>query len=238
MFEWAEKLLTLQELDMRLATLEKQVAEVPARQQAADADFTHEMQELEQAKRVLREHEAAVKRIEAEIAICQEKKRSFQSKSALIKNNEEYRGALLQIDACDSVVKALENDEIEQMFAVDAAKAVVDEKNRAAAAARQRVEAVKAELGAGRLVWEEESVRLRPLREEALARVELEALREYQRIRQDRTDVKSRPCVVPVEEDGCCARCQMRMTPHLVQEIKRGKLICCPSCNALLYDAR
>lgn len=238
MFEWAEKLLTLQELDMRMATLEQHIAAVPARQSAAETDFAHATQELEQAKRTLREHEAAVKRIEAETATLLEKKRNFQSKSALIKNNTEYRAALLQIDACDSAIKALEGQEIEQMLEVDAAKARVEVKKQAGAEAHKQGEAVKAEMEGGKKVWEEELVRLRPQQEAALAQVEIEILREYQRMRHDRTDIKTRPCVVPVEEDGCCNRCKMRMTPHAVQEIKRGKPVFCASCNALLYDAR
>ena len=234
MHDWAIKLLAVQELDIRLAKIAEQMALVPAKQAEADQLFNAESQAFEQAKQRLKEYEVAAKTLENEIAVEQEKKRNFQSKTILIKNNEEYRAALLHIEMCDQVIKNLEDQQLEKMFEIDTLKQDVADRQQEVEQAKKRTQGVKEEYQTLKENCEKQYAQLKIERDQAAAEADPELLRRYTHLRSGRNYNPTQPCLVPIM-DGACGRCRMRMTAQICQDTINGKNVACPSCAAMLY---
>ena len=90
MQDWTHKLLALQDIDLQLAKINEQLAQVPQKQKEAEALFQAESQDYEKVRQQVKQAELALKQLDNQIAMQQDKKRDFQSKTILIKNNDEY----------------------------------------------------------------------------------------------------------------------------------------------------
>ncbi|MFA6929477.1 MAG: hypothetical protein WCT05_04060 [Lentisphaeria bacterium] len=231
---WAEKLLAVQNIDIRLAKIAEQLAQVPVKQAEADVLFETEFQAFEQAKKNLKEAEVSAKSLENESTVQLEKKRNFQSKTILIKNNEEYRAALLQIEMCDQVIKHLEDQQLKKMFELDTLKNELESRKRDVEAAKKRAQGVKEEYQTLKENCEKQYTQLQEERKNAIVGVDPEQLRRYDHLRSGRNVDQTRPCLVPIIE-GSCGRCRMRMTAQTCQDTINGRIVFCPSCAAFLY---
>ena len=234
MHDWAKKLIMIQEMDIRIAKIAEQLNQVPVKQQEADALYINESKDYEQAKLQLKELEVAAKHLENEIASQAEKKRVFQSKTILIKSNDEYKSALLQIEMCDQVVKNLEDQQLELMFKIETARTDVSNKKQAVEHAKKRAASVKEDLEVLKKTCEEQIAVISQERAAAVPTADPKLMKKYEHQRNGRNNSPLQPCVIPIR-DGVCSRCRMCMTPQICQDVAKGKIVFCPSCSGLLY---
>jgi len=234
MHDWAEKLIAIQDLDIRIAKISEQLSQIPVKQQEAESLYANENQDYEQSKLQLKELEVSARTIENEIAIQNDKKRTFQSKTILIKNNDEYKAALLQIEMCDQVVHTLEDQQLELMFKIEAARQNVSSRRQAVEQAQKRAASVKEDLEVLRKTCEEQIARISRERTAAVPAADPELVKKYEHLRNGRNHNQSQPCVIPIL-DGVCSRCRMHMTPQTCQDVLKGKIVLCPSCSGMLY---
>ena len=234
MQDWTHKLLALQDIDLQLAKINEQLAQVPQKQKEAEALFQAESQDYEKVRQQVKQAELALKQLDNQITLQQDKKRDFQSKTILIKNNDEYRAALLHIESCEQVIKNLEDQQLEKMLELDQLKEERELKNKSLAQASARADIVKQEYATLEENCRQQMELLREKATNAAAEIEPELLAQYRHLRAGRNHNPSRPCVVAMVE-GSCGRCRMRMTPQTCQDTINGKVISCPECAAILY---
>ncbi|MBP1583769.1 MAG: hypothetical protein J6866_07425, partial [Victivallales bacterium] len=229
MQDWAKALVDLQEFDIRAARIEQELSGIPAKQAELENLFSSEQKALDEAQSALKALELNIRSLENEINVNLEKKRTFQSKTILIKNNEEYKAAMLQIEMCDKVISDLEDKQLEAMEAAEKAKAEVAAMKKTRDNARRRADGVNAELQELKANCEAMLAEMKPEREALVKRVEPELLVQYERQRSSRNASRTAPCVVPVM-DGKCGRCRMRLTPQHCQNAFAGRKVNCPIC--------
>jgi hypothetical protein len=77
---------------------------------------------------------------------------------------------------------------------------------------------------------------------EAISKTDAEAgaprtdyLASYNRLRASKSHPKTVGCVANLE-DMACGRCHMSVTAQLKNETRKGKMVFCPSCGAILYS--
>ncbi|NMA43611.1 MAG: hypothetical protein GX946_09555 [Oligosphaeraceae bacterium] len=235
MQDWTVKLLALQEIDLQLTKINGQLAQVPLKQEEAEALYQNENQACEKTRQQVKEGEVALRQLDNEITMLQNKKRDFQSKTALIKNNDEYRAALLHIESCDHSIKTLEDQQLEKMLELDQLKEQYEQDKKDMEQAKARAEIVKQEYATLAENCREQIDILTAEAEKAAAEIEPELLSRYRQLRSGRNRNSGRPCVVPLI-DGSCGRCRMRMTPQTCQDTANGKVVSCPECAAILYS--
>ena len=235
MQDWAQSLVDLQEVDIKAAKIEQKLAAFPAKQSEVEKLYAGEQAALEASQAALKDAELRNRKYENEINVNLEKKRTFQSKTILIKNNDEYKAALLQIEMCDKVISDLEDQQLAAMEDIETAKADVEVKKKAMEAARRRAEDVIAELQKQKTACAEQLAKMKLQREELAKKVEPMLLAQYERQRSSKTANPTAPCVVPVES-GTCGRCRMRLTPQLCQDALAGRKVTCPICGAIVYQ--
>jgi len=235
MQDWAQSLVDLQEVDIRTAKIEQELAALPAKQAEVEKLYAAEQAALNASQAALKDAELRNRKYENEINVIMEKKRNFQSKTILIKNNDEYKAAMLQIEMCDKSISDLEDQQLAALEDIETAKADVEIKKKAMDLAKRRAEGVIAELQELKVSCEEQLAAMKPEREELAKRVEPALLAQYERQRSSKTVSRTTPCVVPVME-GVCGRCRMRLTPQHCQDALAGRKVTCPICGAIVYQ--
>jgi predicted nucleic acid-binding Zn-ribbon protein len=238
MHDWVESLLALQELDIRMAKMDEQLRSLPEKRKEAEKQYAAESEALNIAQAAYKEAELASRKYDGEISALQEKKRTFQAKSALIKNNEEYRAALLQIELCDHAVAELEEKQIEAMLALDGMKEKVLLCEQNLASGKKRAEGILEDLKTLAANCQAQNDELQARRPELLKPFaerypDEPYLERYTRLRAGRGNPTT-PCVVPVLDESC-GRCRMKVTAQLKNDTINGKLVLCPNCSAMLY---
>jgi predicted nucleic acid-binding Zn-ribbon protein len=233
MHEWMQNLLNLQEKDLRLAKIEAQVAGVPRDKAKATDELKADEALVAAAKEAVRTAEKAIKSAELDAEGLRTKMRDFQAKSAMIKNNEEYKAALHQADACRKQVAECEDREIKSMEELERAKRNLEQQEKRLAAARQRVAEIVTDLDTRQRNCQQEIDKLKQERQTFLSCIPADMLKRYDRLRQGRYRAEHRS-FVPIR-DGVCDGCHMNVTAQVRVNTIKGQLCSCGNCGRLLY---
>ncbi len=235
MREWVEKLLDLQDKDLRIKRLQEQVDSVPAEKERAQNESRAAEERSAQAKQALQTVQMAIKDVEIKIDATQTKMREFQSKTTMIKNNEEYRAALTHIEHSRADVAKLEDQELILMEELERARERLNRENKALEIAKDRVnELVKdLETRAGNCGAQIE--KLKTLRDQAAVHVPANMLSLYDRIRKSKKRQNGLPVFVPLR-DGFCENCHMKATAQVKMNVVKGLSVACEYCGTLLYS--
>ena len=234
MHDWARSLVNLQNLDIQIGHLEEIMAQIP--QKIADVQklYQNETAEFEAAKKNTQDAELEIRAVEKNIAAINEQKRNFQSKTAIIKSNDEYRAALIQIEMCDKQISEAETNMLAGMDKLDALKAVLQEKSDSLAAAKKHAEDVCKKFKDEEAECKAKIAELQSQRPELASKVDEELLSKYERLRTAKRHKPTQPVVVSVN-DGCCGRCRIAVTAQVLNNTHKGQVVFCGSCGAMLY---
>jgi predicted nucleic acid-binding Zn-ribbon protein len=236
MVEWVDKLLAVQDMDLRVDQLRQQVQAVPAQKAEAEKLLRDAQEAADQAKHALLEEEKALKTLEIEADTIREKKRDFQSKSTMIKSNEEYKAAMHQIEVCDKHIEDVEDRELELMEDIETAKEELSARQRELSAAKTRIAEMHEDLDRLAKKCKAELETLGVKRDPALEAVPADAAKRYSRLRKSmqarRLDSR---VLVPVRDGVCCDRCRMNVTAQTRMNARKGMLVTCGNCGAMLY---
>ncbi len=234
MEKWIQRLLLLQEKDLRIRTLEQQIALVPAEKEEAGTLLEGAEREAKAAHDEVIEKEKAVKDTEITIQGFQEKLRIFMSKTALIKDNDEYKAALSQIEQAREQISEHETRELILLEEVDEARSRLAEAKKRLEQTRDRVREMIADLDTRVRNFQALLDQLREERKAAFAATPADKRAMYERLRQS-PKFAGRAILVPVRE-GICDGCHMRVTAQMRMDVRKSLLVRCQNCGALLYD--
>jgi len=190
---------------------------------------------LADAKAQLQDREKALKAFEIKADSIREKMRDFQSKSAFIKNNEEYRAAMTQVDNCKKQIEGVEDDELGVMEEIEQARARLAARKKEFKAAESRVAEMIADLDTRLKNCGGQIEKLRAARAKAIRDVEPAIAKRYDRlIKKPSRGGRSRRVLVPILED-VCDRCHMNVIAQIRMNARKGMLASCENCGAMLY---
>ena len=234
MYEWVERLLALQDKDLRILRLEQQIRSVPTEKEHAHTLMKEAEEAFAGAKVQVQDDEKAIKVVEVDVESVQTKMRDFQAKSALIKSNEEYRAALAQIDGCKRQISGLEDQELVLLEKLDESRALLAKRTKELNATRERIAELCSDLdtraeNCGAQLAAEQASRV-------AARKELpsDVVKRYERQWATRQRAADKRVFVPVRE-GCCDRCHMKVTAQTRMNVRKGQAQGCEMCGAMLY---
>ena len=237
MLDWVKALLELQELDISVAKLEATLAGIPVREAETKKMYQSESEASDAAKKGVQDIELTIRRLEGEISSFKTQKENFQAKTSLIKNNDEYRAALLQIEQCDKAISEAEDKQLVAMDELEAARKVFADRNATLQEAKKKAESVFAALETEKANCQKEIAALSARRPDLAAAVEPAVLKRYDRLRTAKNNHPTNPCFVPAD-DGNCGRCHLTVTAQEHNDTLKGKVVACNFCGALLYSAK
>ncbi|MDJ0852355.1 MAG: C4-type zinc ribbon domain-containing protein [Myxococcota bacterium] len=233
MIEGLRQLIDLQHLDEELFAAEEENKALPGRRQELAERREAVQAELEAARQVLRDLEAAQRRAETEVQDAQALLTRLEGQQFQVKSNDAYTALLHEIEQAKEAISAGETRILEAMEALDGARervaeaekqaestlAGVAEQERAADEREKQLTARIAELG--------------ELRARKCDDVDAELLAHYVRIGKRR-----RPVLARVQKETCLG-CRVKVPPQTQIELLRGdELMTCTTCHRILIHDR
>lgn len=234
MLEAIEKLLILQERDLRIERLTAELEQIPAQRAALQGRTSSSQAALDAAKKRVMEIESRRKELELEVKALKERIDKYSNQQLLTKKNDEYRALANEIENCKQQITGIEDREIECMEETEAAQRSVKSAQAVADGARKDMESQVGELDQRETTLKSELAEVETARDAAAALVESAAMNRYQRL----LDGKGGRVVVGIQH-GVCGGCHM-LLPTQVRVQVRGnqEVITCPNCARILYYTR
>ena len=227
-----EKLLVLQEHDVRIRQIERELRDIPERKKDEESRLATHKAEAAGAEEHQKGRQAAIKELELEVASRREKILKLRGQQMSLKTNKEFQAVDSEIRTVENEISELENKELELM-------ALLEDANLALAARRKALTEEDAVVQRDVSAWdgrakalEAELTGLRAKRTEAATHVRQTAWMGL----YDRVFSRKDNALVPIE-NGVCGGCHMQLPPYVVHEMKKqDTLVTCNYCGRLLYN--
>jgi len=234
MKEHLDRLIALQEADLRLEEIAERKRRIPelveaARQPLLTAQATRDSLKQE-VDRLSKDRKSCEQDLaEQEQAISKLQDRTTKGE---IKTNREYQAHLVEIELAKKKKGEIEEQLLILMDQVDTKKKDLAQAEAAAKEADKRLTAEKASLEGSVGALEEELAALRQKRETMVVAIEPSLLRTYEKLRRS----KKGHALAGVSKDGSCMACRLHVQPQVVAEVKRAATIhTCEHCQRILY---
>ena len=225
-------LIALQDLELKIAFLQKQISEVPVKidsyqielQQlhAAHQERTSRLQELGKQRRAL----------EGGVDLMRAKLSKLRDQLMLVKTNKEYTAMLHEIKMAEDEIRAEEDRVLEIMEQMETLEA---ELNNRMGDLNKRVAELEAEIRKTESSipgMEAEMDKLRGNQASMESLIESELLNRYRRIADAR-----RGLGLAEAKDELCTACHVRIRPQVLADILRtGDIFVCDSCSRILFS--
>ncbi|HEY1847636.1 MAG TPA: hypothetical protein VGG37_00455 [Opitutaceae bacterium] len=228
-----EKLLILQDRDLKRLGIEAQQKAVPREIAAVEQRIATEKAAIDAAKGEVREFESKKKILETEIGSAETQRGKYQTQQMAVKKNDEYQALGNEIQNTQRHIDELEGKELEAMYAIDEA--------------RKRFASAEATLKAN-IAGHESRIRSMKERGGSLSSEHAEAVTAVEQARSavspagleayDQAAHRRMPAVVPIQ-GGKCGGCHLKVSSE-VESAARGKgteseFVNCDQCGQLVY---
>ncbi len=227
-----EKLLIIQDHDLRILKFERELADIPLRKKAIDSMLDEHRQAVNAAKDVLKSRQAGIKACEQEIVTYRDKIRKYREQQMQLKNNQEFRAMENEIGGVEKLIRQAEDRILEIMETVEAAQSEVKLREDALQTEEKGVthEFSAVEGRGGEIKVELD--RIKQLRATYVADVDPARLAQYERFFKN----KKAKVLVAVEDNGTCGGCHMKLPPYICHDAKKQlDVVACGYCGRMLY---
>ena len=225
-----EKLLELQGVDAQIARLTAEVAALPKRMSAIEAQLAGTRSQVDKAKSAISANLADRKKLEARIQDEQGKISKYREQSLAVKTNEQYKALLHEIQFAEQEIRACEDRILEGMVGNEDLE--------------KRLKAAEAELKAETADIEREKIEARSVTAKDEAELaewnaKRDALRNGispQHLAYFDRVAAARKTALAEARDHKCSACQVMLRPQTYNEVRTNQqIIACDSCQRLLY---
>lgn len=224
-------LIKLQRIDLERKRALGEREDNPRQVAVAEEELAAAEAEVEAAKARVEALRKERRGLEGEIEEGEEKQKRGQHRLLEVKNNQEYKAMLKELEHGREANRHKEDRVLALMEEITATEKALTEAEAALAERRQGTAERIGELMAAQARFEEEAVRLEERRHEVVAGLSIELVAKYDFIRSRRNGT----AVVPVL-DAVCQACHMDIPPQRFNELQRSEvLMTCPSCSRIIF---
>ncbi len=229
-----EKLLILQDRDLRIRGLRAELSRIEPERQVFQARAAEAQATLEASRNRLKQLESERKALELEVETKKEQIARYANQQLQTRKNDEYRALSHEIETCNRDIFKIEDREIELMEQAEAAQKTIAQATQTAAKARALMDEQLASLGTREQNLKKELAGLEANRQELEAAVDESARGRYERLVRS----KGEHVVVGVQH-GVCGGCHMRVPPQLLVQCQaQQEVVTCSNCGRILYYTR
>ena len=231
MKDWIINLLALQTADLRTKKMHSRLREIPKEKQEITNSLSSEKDKVESAKEKLLEIEKEIRKIESKVDGVREKIKSFQSKSVMVKKNEEYKALLSEIETCKVTIGGFENKQIELLDKLEENKKTLNKAQNAYEHMSTEADENIEELDELAESLKTEIDKMLSARKMLIKKVEPSTFSMYSRLIKKSGEPLSRI------HNNTCGNCHLKLTPQTLNDAKKGMISTCDSCGHLIYFA-
>ena len=224
-------LLALQERDLAVATVQKELDALRPEEEVLDAELDAQTKALEEAQRAVTAAEARRQELETRIAGYKQMQERRRQQLEYVRGAKEAATMMAEIDMARSVLVKEEADFLRSAdWVIEAEKKLKDQTKAHAAVVAQQAEA-RAALAERRAAIEARLAEAVGARVSTAAEISKPLLDRYDRIRRGRTPV----VLFPLRQDAC-GHCHTAVPLQRRQLIYQGQTLeACEGCGVLLY---
>lgn len=227
-----EPVSKLQNLDMRILELKREVAQLPKQVAEIEKQLEAHTKKLDAEKATLAANHRERKQKELDIQTAQQKISKLKDQMLQAKNNEQYRAFQHEIDYALNEISQAETRILQLMEESEPLEKNVKAAELALGEERKQVDAQKQSAKAQTTADEKEiSERAAELRQ-LLADMPPAIKQTCERIRKKHNS----PLVMAEVVDGRCTACRISLRPQHYQDLKmRDDIQYCEACGRILY---
>jgi hypothetical protein len=226
-----KNLIALQDIELKITTLQKQIFETPNKVQSLKNDLgrlRHEHQD-----RVVRLQDLSKRRRarEGEVDMMRPKLSRFKDQLMAVKTNKEYTAMLHEIKMAEDQIRAEEDKILEIMEEMEIKEGELkkDEKELNSRTAELEGGIRQAEAAVPGI--EAEVARLIEMKAATESSVESDLLSRYRRIAEARKGI-----ALAEAKDELCTACHVRIRPQVYADLLHTEIIhTCDSCSRILF---
>jgi predicted nucleic acid-binding Zn-ribbon protein len=225
-------LIALQDLELKIAFLRKQIAEVPVKIQS----FQNELQQLQaaQQERNVRLQELGKQRraLEGSVEVMRTKLSKLRDQLMSVKTNKEYTAMLHEIQTAEEQIRAEEDKVLEVMEQMESMELELKDKtgdmNKHTSLLQEEIRQSEASVPG----LEAELAKRRQEQAAMESLIESELLSRYRRIADARKGL-----ALAEAKDELCSACHVRIRPQVFADILRTEdIYACDSCSRILFS--
>lgn len=226
-----QNLIALQDVEQKIASLQKQISEVPQKSQS----FQAELESLTKAHQQQTSHfqELAKRRraSEGDVDLKRSKLSRLKDQLMAVKTNKEYTAMLHEIQMAESQIRAEEDEILEMMEEMEnletALKGAEKELKARTDALLENIRACEASVPG----MEAEVAKLQAEKEKIEQVIEPDLRALYRRIAEVRKGI-----ALAEAKDELCTQCHVRIRPQVYADLLHSDNIhTCDSCSRILY---
>ena len=231
MQENIKQLLSLQERDLELDQIKADLLSIPREIAAIRKQIEDARVALEESKKELNQLQLQRKGKEVDLETKEGEIRKHSTELNSLKSNDSYRAMLGEIEKVKQEKSALEDQILQFMDKIDLAQKTWKERESATKASESDRQRQITDLETKQKNLEAQLAQKQTEREAATAAVPKKLMDRYQQLRGG----KQGAVVVPIKAEQCSG-CHMKVSPNLINEVKRGQnLMFCESCSRIVY---
>ena len=228
---WAEALLKLQRVDLKIRELEARLALLPKEMTELKNKRNAAVAEVNAAASAAKKIELERKGVESEIEKLNAENKRLQQQSAMVKKNTEYQAMLGTIALNEKKVGDLESRELELMDRFEEARKAYRKIRQDNEAAVNAIRAEFDELVAFAGDLKKEIAQLKEERPADIRGVDGETLARYNRLLAGKDGIAP---LVRVENE-ICGSCHLRVTRQALTNMQKGAVTSCENCMHFIY---
>jgi len=224
-----QSLMDLQQADKEILRLRDEIAALPKRVAVIEAKLAGTKAELENAKTAVKADEASKRKYESAIQDEQGKISKYRDQSLAVKNNEQYKALLTEIEFAQQDIRANEDKILDLMVNAEAREKAVKAAELDLKAEMADIEKEKNQARERTAEDEKLLAEWNAKRDQARAGVSESLLRHFDRVS------KFRGSGLAEVHAHKCMGCQVMLRPQTYNEVRGGNMVICESCQRILY---
>jgi predicted nucleic acid-binding Zn-ribbon protein len=226
-----KQLIRLQTVDLAIQEIRTRIDKFPGISKALDEKLKSATSNLEHARERVKANQSNRKKHEGEVGSLESKISKYRDQMMSVKTNEEYKAVQKEIEYSQEHIRRIEDDILNLMMEFETLQTEVKTSEVRLREDQQRVNEERREL---EKVNHQDVAALESYvkeRREIEKSVSSDLLPRYERVRKARGGI-----AVAAARDYVCELCQVRIRPHLFQEIRKNdQIIACDACQRILY---
>jgi predicted nucleic acid-binding Zn-ribbon protein len=224
-------LIALQDLELKIASLQKQISDIPNKVRAFENELERLNSEFQTRSAHMKDLANRRRMLEGEVDSAKAKLSKLKDQLMSVKTNKEYTAMLHEIQMAEAHIRGEEDKILEIMEEMETKenhiKSAEQELNKRSVELRENIK--KTSESESQL--ESELVKLREEKILKESQVGMELLARYRRIAEARRGV-----ALAEAKDELCSACHVRIRPQMYADLIRTETIqSCDSCSRILF---
>lgn len=226
-----ERLIELQQVDLRLHELLRQIKLLPQKRQQAQQELAQARARLEALRNAHTESLKDRKRLEIDVQQFKEKIEKHRAQLYEVKSNEAYRALQHEIEEEQKKMALAEDRVLEAMIAAEEQEKGIKTSEAELKQVEQRVQTAIREIDAEEAARKKEAEELTAQRDKLRAGIVEDTLDTYDRIARAHGGI-----ALAEAREEICQVCLIHIRPQTFAEVRLNQQIhYCESCHRILY---